>query len=178
MKKIFFVIIGMILLTGVSAQQFPTVVCETMNDKKVVIPDDVKGKKTVVAVAMSAKAEKALRMWNTPSNTNGTEAGGKTLNVLLVRERLDKLDSLMTQAEDDKQWDCLSRAYERMFRVWCTLTKTPGPGNLKPTAPRQTQRRAIEPVVPVEPSIPVATHGTAAAPSTYGVAHGEPEPNG
>jgi hypothetical protein len=66
MKKLFLSFIGLILLTGASAQQFPKVVCETMNDQKVVIPDDVKGKKTVVAIAMSAKAEKALRAWNTP----------------------------------------------------------------------------------------------------------------
>jgi hypothetical protein len=69
-----------------------------------------------------------------------------------VRAKLDKLDLLMDQTEDDKQWDTLSRAYERMFRVWCTLTKTPGPGNLKPTQSRQTQRRTwSEPTPAPEP---------------------------
>lgn len=144
-----------------------------------------RGWKRSAEVRREEKAELIrLREWFAGIEANKALEQAKLLeatqpmDIVRVRERLDKLDSLMTQAEDDKQWDCLSRAYERMFRVWCTLTKTPGPGNLKPTAPRQTQRRAIEPVVPVEPSVPVATHGTAAAPSTYGVAHGEPEPNG
>lgn len=64
--------------------------------------------------------------------------------VSRVRAKLDKLDALMDDAEDDRQWDSLSRAYERMFRVWCTLTKTPGPGNLKPATVRQ---RASMPTV-------------------------------
>jgi hypothetical protein len=38
----------------------------------------------------------------------------------------------MAQAETDKQWDNYSRAYDRMFRVWCVLTKTPSPGQWKP----------------------------------------------
>lgn len=66
MKKIFFLLTSIAFFSVVSAQQFPTVPCETLNDQKVVIPKDVKGKKTVVAIAMSAKAEKALRAWNTP----------------------------------------------------------------------------------------------------------------
>jgi hypothetical protein len=68
-----------------------------------------------------------------------------------VRAKLDKLDLLMDQADDDKQWDTLSRAYERMFRVWCTLTKTPGPGNLKPQSPSRQQRRAIPEPVAIPP---------------------------
>ena len=65
MKKIIFIFFLFFSLQGI-AQQFPTLVCENMNDKKVTIPDDVKGRKTVVAMAMSAKAEKSLRAWNTP----------------------------------------------------------------------------------------------------------------
>lgn len=66
MKKIAFALVALLFISRAVAQQFPTLTCENMNDKKVVIPDDVKGKKTVVAIAMSAKAEKALRDWNTP----------------------------------------------------------------------------------------------------------------
>lgn len=67
-----------------------------------------------------------------------------------VRAKLDKLSELMDEAEDDRQWDAYSRAYERMFRVWCTLTKTPGPGNLKPTSPRQPRQSHPEPT-PIPP---------------------------
>lgn len=45
---------------------FPTLSCETLNDKKLVIPADTKGKRTVVCLAMSPKAEKTLRAWNNP----------------------------------------------------------------------------------------------------------------
>jgi hypothetical protein len=69
------------------------------------------------------------------------------LDVVRVREKLDKLDEAMNAAQTDKEWDCFSRAYERMFRVWCILTKTPGPGNLKPSSPKQS--RSLPPVQPV-----------------------------
>jgi hypothetical protein len=65
MKKIFFILCSIISVTSF-AQQFPILVCENLNDKKVSIPADMMGKKTVVAIALSAKAEKALRAWNTP----------------------------------------------------------------------------------------------------------------
>jgi hypothetical protein len=51
----------------VQAQQtFPALNCETLSDKKVSIPQDVKGKITLVCLAMSPKAEKLLRAWNNP----------------------------------------------------------------------------------------------------------------
>jgi hypothetical protein len=40
--------------------------CETLTDKTVVIPTDTRGKRTVVALAMSPKAEKTLRGWGNP----------------------------------------------------------------------------------------------------------------
>jgi hypothetical protein len=48
------------------SQTFPTLQCENLNGKKINIPQDVSGKKTVVALALSAKAEKSLREWNQP----------------------------------------------------------------------------------------------------------------
>ncbi|MEI6508838.1 MAG: hypothetical protein WCO54_10160 [Bacteroidota bacterium] len=65
MKKFTTVLFLIISITAFS-QTFPTLNCETLNNKKVNIPDDVKGKKTVVAIAMSSKAEKQLKAWNTP----------------------------------------------------------------------------------------------------------------
>ena len=82
------------------------------------------------------------------------------LDIVRVREKLDKLDELMNHAADDKAWDCLSRAYDRMFRVWCTLTKTPGPGNLKPSQPRQNTRKELPPPT-VAQAQPSAAQGSA-----------------
>ena len=86
MKKILFVLSVFIFISsGVS--KFPTLNCETLNGKKVAIPDDVKGKKSVIAIAMSAKAEKALREWNTPiyntliADGMGGMLGGKMYDV-------------------------------------------------------------------------------------------------
>jgi hypothetical protein len=38
----------------------------------------------------------------------------------------------MARAKTDREWDNLSRAFDRLFRIWCVLTNTPGPGNRKP----------------------------------------------
>jgi hypothetical protein len=65
MKNVLIILFSLMAFS-LQAQMFPTLNCETLNGKKVTIPNDVKGKKTVVAIAMSAKAEKALRTWNTP----------------------------------------------------------------------------------------------------------------
>lgn len=66
MKKILVAVL-MLTVYGVQAQQmFPDLTCETLSDKMVHIPNDVKGKATVVCLAMSPKAEKTLRGWNNP----------------------------------------------------------------------------------------------------------------
>ena len=86
MKKILFALSTFIFISaGVS--KFPTLNCETLNGKKFSIPNDVKGKKSVIAIAMSAKAEKALREWNTPiyntfiADGMGGMLGGKMYDV-------------------------------------------------------------------------------------------------
>lgn len=68
------------------------------------------------------------------------------LDLARVRQRLDTLDALMAKAETDRQWDNLSRAYERMFKVWMVLSKTPLPGSLKPISPRQPKATQVEPL--------------------------------
>lgn len=50
----------------VNAQMFPALHCETLADQKLNIPQDVQGKRSVVCLAMSPKAEKLLRSWNNP----------------------------------------------------------------------------------------------------------------
>jgi hypothetical protein len=86
MRKVLFVLLAISFISaGVS--KFPTLNCETLNNKKVTIPDDVKGKKSVIAIAMSAKAEKTLREWNTPlyntllADGMGGMLGGKMYDV-------------------------------------------------------------------------------------------------
>lgn len=57
------------LLAGAAAYAqavFPQLTCETLSDKTLSIPNDVKGKPTVICLAMSPKAEKELRAWNNP----------------------------------------------------------------------------------------------------------------
>lgn len=78
----------------------------------------------------------------------------QSIDVSCVRARLETLDKLMAQAEDDKQWDAYSRAYERMFRVWCTLTRTPGPGNLKPSQAKSKRPDPMPEPTPATPAQP------------------------
>ncbi len=67
-------------------------------------------------------------------------------DIVRVRKRLDELDKFMSAAAnnrklecphceakfelgpDSREWDNLSRSYERLFRVWMVLTGTPGSG--------------------------------------------------
>lgn len=69
MKKTLFAFILLCSLNSYSQQLFPTLTCETLADKTLVIPNDVKGKRSVVCLAMSPKAEKMLRAWNNPLYT-------------------------------------------------------------------------------------------------------------
>lgn len=73
------------------------------------------------------------------------------LNIAQVRDRLTALDCMMANAKTDREWDNLSRAYERMFKIWCVLTRTPGPGNLRPEAEKPARRQA-----PIRPDIELA----------------------
>jgi hypothetical protein len=45
---------------------FPTLSCQTLSNKTIELPAGVAGKKTLVAMAFSPKAEKLLRQWNNP----------------------------------------------------------------------------------------------------------------
>lgn len=54
-----------------------------------------------------------------------------------VLKRLDALDKAMNKRKlDPKQWDMLTRAYERLFKAWMVLSGTPGSGQRKPTTIR------------------------------------------
>ncbi|MFI5221043.1 MAG: TlpA family protein disulfide reductase [Bacteroidia bacterium] len=66
MTKLFCIYFLSLFSFGIPMQEFPQMKCENLNGKPISIPDDVKGKKTVVAIALSSKAEKELRAWNKP----------------------------------------------------------------------------------------------------------------
>lgn len=61
-------------------------------------------------------------------------------DALRVYQRLQELDKMMGEASDAKEWDCLSRAYDRLFKCWQVLSRTPGPGQLRPSEPKRQAR--------------------------------------
>jgi len=76
-------------LTSTAQQLFPTIECETLADRRLAIPKDLKGKRSVICLAMSPKAERLLRVWNHPlynaliADGMGGLMGGKMYNAQL-----------------------------------------------------------------------------------------------
>lgn len=69
MKKINLIVIGLLLFTAAHAQVgkvFPDMEAETVEDKKVKLPMDVKGKYTLLGLAYSKKSEDELNSWFQP----------------------------------------------------------------------------------------------------------------
>ncbi len=69
-KSIVLIVLLLVLSNGVFAQvvgkQFPGMQAETVEDKKVNLPEDVKGKFTLLGLAYSKKAEDELNSWFSP----------------------------------------------------------------------------------------------------------------
>jgi hypothetical protein len=95
MKK-FVLVIGILMLALSSPAQvvgkmFPTMEAETVEDKKVILPADVKGKYTLLGLAYSKKSEDELNSWFQPvfekfiQKTTGLMGGfGYDVNVYFV----------------------------------------------------------------------------------------------
>ena len=70
MKKLFVTTVCIVLAFNLSAQvvgkMFPAMEAETVEDKKVSLPGDVKGKYTLLGLAYSKKSEDELNSWFTP----------------------------------------------------------------------------------------------------------------
>lgn len=70
MKKaaILFILLAAIpvLFAFKTAGQFPTIVCTNLKDKQVSLPADVSGKRTVIALMLSTKADKQMQRWAQP----------------------------------------------------------------------------------------------------------------
>lgn len=79
------------LLAQVTGKPFPDMTAETVEDKKVNLPNDVKGKYTLLGLAYSKKSEDDLMTWFQPTfekfiqKTTGLMAGfGYDVNVYFV----------------------------------------------------------------------------------------------
>lgn len=69
MKKLMFLLFGVLLSFSSQAQvgkDFPDMEAETVEDKKVMLPADVKGKYTLLGLAYSKKSEDELNSWFQP----------------------------------------------------------------------------------------------------------------
>jgi hypothetical protein len=69
MNKIIFMCIGLLMAVSAHAQVgkvFPDMEAETVEDKKVKLPQDVKGKYTLLGLAYSKKSEDELNSWYQP----------------------------------------------------------------------------------------------------------------
>jgi hypothetical protein len=95
MKKMFFILAACIVFTNVSAQVvgkvFPMMEAETVEDKKVKLPDAAKGKYTLLGLAYSKKSEDELNTWFQPifqkfiqKNKGIFEGMGYDVNVFFV----------------------------------------------------------------------------------------------
>lgn len=85
-----------------------------------------------VAARRAAEAERSARAASISLQAIPPADTDPGISVACARARLETLDALMSRAKTDREWDNLTRAFDRLFRVWCTLTATPGPGNRKP----------------------------------------------
>lgn len=94
-KRLLIIGVGLAVCVGVQAQvtgkPFPKMEAETVEDKKVVLPDDVAGKYTLIGLAYSKKSEDELNSWFQPvfetfiQKTTGLMSGfGYDVNVYFV----------------------------------------------------------------------------------------------
>lgn len=94
MKNLMLILFGLLLFNTSHAQVgkiFPDMEAETVEDKKVKLPQDVKGKYTLLGLAYSKKSEDELNSWFQPvfekfiQKTNGMLAGfSYDVNVYFV----------------------------------------------------------------------------------------------
>jgi hypothetical protein len=85
------IIMGLAAHAQVVGKMFPAMEAESVEDKKVKLPDDVKGKYTLLGLAYSKKSEDELNSWFQPvfekfiQKTNGLMSGfGYDVNVYFV----------------------------------------------------------------------------------------------
>jgi len=95
MKKLTALIVSLLLFANIQAQvigkQFPSMEAETVEDKKVMLPQQAAGKFTLLGLAYSKKSEDELNSWFSPvfgkfiQKTSGLMSGmGYDVNVYFV----------------------------------------------------------------------------------------------
>src|SRR5690348_1270429 len=95
MKNLYLIFAACIVFTNVTAQvvgkMFPVMDTETVEDKKVKLPDAAKGKFTLLGLAYSKKSEDELNTWFQPvfqkfiqKSTGVFESFGYDVNVYFV----------------------------------------------------------------------------------------------
>jgi hypothetical protein len=86
-----FMVVSLSLIAQVTGKMFPDMEAETVEDKKIMLPNDVKGKYTLLGLAYSKKSEDDLNSWFQPvfekyiQKTTGLMSGfGYDVNVYFV----------------------------------------------------------------------------------------------
>ena len=102
-----------------------------------------------IAARKAAEAERTASPAPIPLPETPPADTDPGVNVACVRARLATLDGMMAKAKTDREWDNLTRAFDRLFRVWCVLSNTPGPGNRKPGPVSRLPREIAPDPVPV-----------------------------
>lgn len=90
-KSVILVALVAVVLSAynVAAPVFPKVTCTNLKDKQVVLPTDYAGKRTVVALMLSTKADKQMQKWAQPlynalvADAAGGLMGGSIYNANL-----------------------------------------------------------------------------------------------
>jgi hypothetical protein len=69
------------------------------------------------------------------------------LSLTDARDEYQRLLKLQSECTDPKGCDAYSRSAQRMFQIWQVLSKTPNPGQLRPSEPsRRQQAPSLEPL--------------------------------
>lgn len=95
MKELSILIVSLLLFSSIKAQvigkQFPDMKAETVEDKKVMLPQQANGKYTLLGLAYSKKSEDELNSWFSPvfgkfiQKTSGLMSGmGYDVNVYFI----------------------------------------------------------------------------------------------
>jgi hypothetical protein len=104
----------------------------------------------------AAAAQRATKAASIPLAAGTPADQGPADSLMRVSIHMQKLHELMGRAKDYREWDSLSRAFERLFKIWQVLSNTPGPGQRKPLAepPRRREVPRIAPSLPWQPASP------------------------
>lgn len=70
----------------------------------------------------------------------------------LIRARLNEIERAMRGCSEARALDAYSRAFERLFRVWCYIVGLPGPGSRRPAPEPKLRRKGADELDPTAAS--------------------------